>query len=109
MPMMPLVVLPKEIQADPTTTSADAIIGGSVKVQAYVEYISAGGEGTPEVKVTTTVLGVVSTWDDSAITDGYHVKSDLALLPPGSKLHIEATNTVLRVRWIEITGPVPQL
>jgi hypothetical protein len=108
-PPTPLVVLPKELQADPTTATADALIGGSIKVQAYVEYISAGGSGTPDVKVTTTVLGVASTWEDSAISEGYHVKCDLALLPPGSKLHIEATNAVLRVRWVEISGPLSQL
>ncbi len=96
------VVETEEISADSTTTSASGLIGGSSEVHLTLEYISNSPPSTPpSVKVTITTDGATSTWEETTIPDGYHVKSDFIAVAPGSKITLEVNEATARLRWCE--------
>lgn len=95
--------LPKELEATPDQPSASMIVGGAIHVRICVEYMSAGS-GASFVKLSASEGVGTFTWTDSAITEGYHVKLDCPACAPGTKIAIEATNAIIRVRWMEVSG-----
>ena len=91
-----------EIDADTTTTTAQAFVGGTAPARLTVEYIGEeGGETAGSVTVTVTTDSQTATWSDSSIAAGYHVNDQLPAAKPGSKLVLEVTGAVARLRWCE--------
>jgi hypothetical protein len=88
---------------EPTTSPRTILIGGTDDVKLTLEYMALDGAGAPDVNVTiTTPGGVTSTWGVSPVPSGYHVKDDLATVAPGTKIVIQVTETVARLRWCEV-------
>ena len=46
--------------------------------------------------------GPTSTWEETAMTDEYHVKSDFPKVSPGAKATLETTEALARLRWFEV-------
>ena len=103
-PHAPSVVLPKELEANPAGTSAEIVVGGTRDVQICLEYMRGDGAETPMVKLSVSLAGSTSTWEPGTIEEGYHVKSDLSKIAPGSKMRLEVQNAIARVRWLEVSG-----
>jgi hypothetical protein len=96
------MTVPHELAVEPTTSPQQALIGGRCDVRLSLEYLVEAGAGSPEVKVTITSDGTTSTWSDTGIAQGYHVKEDFLSVKPGGKVTIEVTDAVARLRWCEV-------
>lgn len=86
---------------DTITTSKEEFTGGLSDVRLTLEYMPVSGAISPEVKVTLTGSGGTSTWDVASIPDGYHIKDDFTSVEPGTKIKLEATECIARLRWCE--------
>lgn len=95
------MTIPRELTADPTTTSAETIIGGRPDVHLSLEYLVEAGAAAPQVTVTITSDGMTSTWTDTGIAPGYHVKESFTSAKPGSKVKLEVVDALARLRWCE--------
>lgn len=92
----------QEVFADPSAPTQEALIGGIKDVQLKLEYMPAEGAASPSVKVTITNSdGTTSTWDESSIPSGYHMKNDFVKTTPGTKVKIEVNEAIARLRWCE--------
>jgi hypothetical protein len=113
MPIMPMpayphhgwqagaLIVPEEAVVDTTTPSKTVVIGGTTPVRLSLEYLPDDGATSASVKVTSTVDGTATTWQETPIAAGYHVKTDFAPLLPGSKVTIDVAQAMARVRWCE--------
>jgi hypothetical protein len=95
------IKVPRDLDADPTATSQQALIGGASPVSVSVEYLVESGAASPSVSLTTTFDGTSSTWTDAAPAVGYHVQEALLSLKPGTKVNVTVNNATARVRWCE--------
>ncbi len=95
------MALPKELEANPAAPSAEIIAGGTADVHISLEYMRGDGAETPAVKLVVSSAGSSFTWEDTAVADGYHVKSDFSKVSPGSKIVISVQNAIARARWFE--------
>jgi len=95
------MTVPEEVTADSAGTTAEGMIGGNCDVHLSLEYATDAGATSPSVKVTITDGGATSTWEESSIPEGYHVKTDFASLSPGSKVTLEVNEATARLRWCE--------
>jgi hypothetical protein len=93
--------LVEEISVDATTTSRDALIGGTSPARLTCEYFVDTGASSPAVTVTIVTDGTTTTWTDTGIAAGYHVNDHVATAKPGSKVTLSATNALARLRWCE--------
>jgi hypothetical protein len=93
--------VPYEIDADPTNTTADALVGGNEKSCLSLEYLVEDKAVSPSVKVTVVSDGTSSTWSDDAPTTGYHVLESLLTVKQGSKVSLAVNNATARLRWCE--------
>ncbi|MEK6589203.1 MAG: hypothetical protein AABZ11_00845 [Nitrospinota bacterium] len=95
------MMLPEELTVD-ASSPKEAFIGGNEDVNLTLEYMSDGGTpASRSVKLTITGTGGTTVWEETNITDGYHVKNDFASIPPGSMVKIEVKNCKARLRWCE--------
>lgn len=95
-------VVPQIETVEPPTSPRTILIGGTRDVRLTLEYMAVDGASAPDVNVTITApSGVKSTWGVSPVPSGYHVKDDLATVAPGTKVEIQVTETVARLRWCE--------
>jgi hypothetical protein len=97
----PSAIVPFELAVGGETTSQEALVGGTATVHPTLEYLVEGGAVAPEVTVTITVDGTTTTWSESAIPVGYHVKNDFAGIDPGAMVKLEAVDATARLRWCE--------
>jgi hypothetical protein len=95
------MTLTEELYADKTTTPKSALIGGTSDAHLSVESFVESGAAAPAVKVTVTSDGTTSTWSDTSIAPGYHVKESFITVKPGSKVVLDVTDAVARLRWCE--------
>jgi hypothetical protein len=96
------MVVALEASVDSAAGSKSALVGGNNSAHLTLEYVPDDGATSPSVIVTVTSGGsATSTWQETAIGPGYHVKSDFATLPPGSKVTIEVKEASARLRWCE--------
>jgi len=95
------MTIPHELTADPTTTPEEALVGGKCDVHLSLEYLVETGAPAPQVTVTITSDGLTSTWNDTGIAPGYHVKESFASAKPGSKVKLEVVDALARLRWCE--------
>ena len=93
--------LPQELNVDATNNIASALIGGTVATALTLEYVPDSGASAPTVKVTVEHGGSTSTWEETAIPQGYHVKSQFLSVEPGDKVTLEVAETMARLRWCE--------
>lgn len=95
-------VVALEAVADSTTTTKKVFIGGTTPVRLTLEYLSDDGATAPSVAVTIVEAGTsTTTWKETAITPGYHVKSEWVSVAPGSLVTLEVAETSARLRWCE--------
>ena len=95
------MILPFELSVTGETSQQEALIGGICTVRPTLEYLVAEGAAAPEVTLTITFDGTTTTWSESAIAEGYHVRSDLAGIEPGAVVQLEAVDATARLRWCE--------
>lgn len=96
------VAVPVEASADSTASNKKVFIGGTTAVRLTLEYMPDDGATAPSVTITVASdSSATSTWSETAITPGYHVKSDVMLLEPGSKVTLEVAEASARLRWCE--------
>jgi hypothetical protein len=95
------MIVPFELSVTGETSPQEAFVGGIATVRPTLEYLVAEGAAAPEVTVTITFDGTTTTWSESAITAGYHVKGDLAGIEPGAIVQLEAVDATARLRWCE--------
>lgn len=91
-----------EAVADSTATTKKVFIGGTTPVRLTLEYLPDEGATAPSVGLTVAEGGSsTSTWKETAITPGYHVKSEWVSVAPGSLVTLEVAETSARLRWCE--------
>lgn len=83
------------------TTTQEALIGGSAIVHPTLEYLVKEGAAAPQVTVTITADGATTTWSESGIDVGYHVKTDFAGISPGAVVQVDTVDVTARLRWCE--------
>lgn len=93
--------LPQEVSVDSATGLKEVLIGGTTNASLTLEYSPDAGATSPLVKVTVDLDGSTSTWQETSMTDGYHVKSHLLSIEPGAKVTLEVTEAMARLRWCE--------
>jgi hypothetical protein len=91
----------REVNASPTTSPQEALIGGMSEAFLSLEYQATTGATSPAVKLTITAEGTTSTWSEAGIATGYHVKHHLVSVRPGSKVVLEVTEATARLTWCE--------
>ena len=96
------IVVVLEAVADSTTTTKKVFIGGTIPVRLTLEYLPDDGATAPSVSVTVVEGGsATSTWKETAITPGYHVKAEWVSVAPGSLVTLEVADAGARLRWCE--------
>ena len=96
------MVVPFELAATAATSPQEAFVGGDGMVRLTLEYLVEAGAAAPQVTVTMNGPdGTTTTWDESAIPEGYHVKHDLPPVQPGALIHLEVVDAIARLRWCE--------
>lgn len=93
--------VPRELGATPATSPQEAWIGGTSEVHLTLECLVNAGAAAPEVKVVIVSEGSTTTWTETALDEGYHVKDDFAAVKPGAKVTIAVTDLTARLRWCE--------
>jgi hypothetical protein len=93
--------VPHSVEADSATSSQAVIVGGKSEVSLSLEYLIEDGAASPAVKVTASFEGATSTWSDVDTAPGYHVKDALMSAKPGTKVTIDVTEAMARLRWCE--------
>ena len=93
--------IPQEVNVDSATGMKEVLIGGTTNASLTLEYAPDAGATSPLVKVTVDLDGSTSTWQETSITDGYHVKSHLLSIEPGARVTLETTEAMARLRWCE--------
>jgi len=91
----------EEIDADATTPTRSALVGGRGESRLTVEYSVASGATSPSVTVTIVADGKTTTWTDTSIAAGYHVYDGLGAVHAGATVTLTVTNATARVRWCE--------
>lgn len=97
----PSTIVPFELSVTGETSPQEALVGGIVAVRPTLEYLVEEGAAAPAVTVTITVDGTTTTWSESVISAGYHVKDDFAGVEPGSLVQLKAVDLTARLRWCE--------
>ncbi len=97
----PKYAIPLVESVDSSSSPKELLVGGSASVSLTLEYIQIDGATTPAIKMKTTGPGGTSTWEDAAVTSGYHILPDLQTVQPGTKIIIEVKDVVARLRWWE--------
>ena len=95
------MTLPQEVSVDNATSMKEALIGGTTNASLTLEFATDAGATSPSVKVTVEIGTSSSTWQETSMTDGYHVKSQLLSVEPGAKVTLEVTEAIARLRWCE--------
>lgn len=95
------MVSPYELAVASGGASAQAFVGGATHVHISLEYVVDDAASAPSIKVTTVSGGSTSTWEETAPTAGYQVKSDFMSLQPGAKVTLDAIEATARLRWCE--------
>ena len=88
------MVLPQEVSVDSTANVKNVVIGGNAPTSLTLEYTPDAGASTPMIKVTIEHDASTSTWQETASTDGYHVKSQFLSVEPGNKVTLEVTEAM---------------
>lgn len=94
-------VVVHEIEADATTPSKSALIGGRGESRLTVEYYVAQNAQNPQVTLTIVADGQTTTWTDQNIAAGYHVHEELTKVKAGGMVTLATTNATARLRWCE--------
>jgi hypothetical protein len=100
-PCPPSAIVPFELAADAESSPAEALVGGICAIRPTLEYLVADDAAAPAVTVTITFEGTTTTWSESAIAEGYHVKDDFAGIEPGAVVRLEVVDARARLRWCE--------
>lgn len=95
------LVVVEEIDADATTPSKSALVGGRGESRPIVEYSVASGASGPEITVTIVADGQTTTWSATNVAAGYHVYDGLGAVRAGAMVTLAVTNATARVRWCE--------
>ncbi len=91
----------RSIEVDATTTSKTAVTGGLSDSRPTVEYSVDTGATAASVTLTMVTSGQTTTWTDTDVAAGYHTHQQLPPLPPGTKMTLQASNALARLRWCE--------
>jgi hypothetical protein len=97
----PSTIVPFELSVTAEASPQEALVGGICTARPTLEYLVAEDAAAPEVTVTITFEGTTTTWSESAIAEGYHVKDDFAGIEPGAVVRLEAVDATARLRWCE--------
>jgi hypothetical protein len=95
------ITVPRDLDADPTNTSEQSLVGGSEQVSLSLEYLVETGAVSPSVTLTTTSDGTTATWSDATPAVGYHVQAALLSVKAGTKVSLKVNNATARLRWCE--------
>jgi hypothetical protein len=103
-PVMPAslpTTMVREIEVDAETPSKDAFVGGHSEARLTLEYLIEDGAEAPSVSVTVSSAGQTLNWTASDTGVGYHVYDQFGAVKPGSKVTLEASGALARLRWCE--------
>jgi hypothetical protein len=95
--------VPQELTADATTTTANALVGGSEPANLSLEY-DAGSGASPAITVTITDSSGTATWNLTGFPTGFHVKREFARVDPGAQLTLAVTSATAHLRWFEFVS-----
>jgi hypothetical protein len=95
------ITVPRDLNADPTQTPQQSLVGGSEQVSLSLEYLVETGAVSPSVTLTTTSDGATATWSDTTPAVGYHVQEALLSVKAGTKVSLTVNNVTARLRWCE--------
>jgi hypothetical protein len=87
---------------DPSIQKKEIIIGNPKQVPPILEYMSVEGAAAPVISLKIIGAGGTYSWTENPVTSGYHIKSDIPVVQPGSKIIIEIKEVVARIRWEEL-------
>jgi hypothetical protein len=91
----------REIEVGPDAPSKDAFVGGVSDARLTLEYLIEEGADATSVSVTVSGAGQTLNWTASDTTAGYHVYDQFGAVKPGSKVTLEASGALARLRWCE--------
>lgn len=95
------IVIPRDLHADPTNTSQQALVGGSEQVSLSLEYLVEAGAASPSVTLTTISDGATATWSETSPAVGYRIQEGLLSVKAGTKVSLTVNNVTARLRWCE--------
>lgn len=91
----------REIEVDADTSSREALMGGISDARPTLEYLVEEGADGPSVAVTISAPGHTINWTASDTTAGYHVYDQFGAAEPGTRVTLEASGALARLRWCE--------
>jgi hypothetical protein len=103
-PVMPVsapTTMVRELEVDAETTSREALVGGISEPRMTLEYLIEEGVEAPSVSVTVSGSGQTLEWTATDTAAGYHVYDQFGAVKPGSKVTLEASGALARLRWCE--------
>ena len=104
LPVMPVIMpatMVREIEVDAETPSRQALVGGRSEARLTLEYLVEEGAEAPSVSVTVAGPGQTLTWTATDTAAGYHVYDQFGAVKPGSRVTLEASGALARLRWCE--------
>jgi len=93
--------VPQEIAVDPAATTKEIVVGGAGKVDLILEYMPVEGAAAPEVTLESKGPSGTTSFHETSIAAGYHVKDDFSPAVPGTKLKLTVKDCFARLRWCE--------
>jgi hypothetical protein len=93
--------VPQEIAVDPAATTKEIVVGGAGKVDLILEYMPVEGAAVPEVTLESKGPSGTTSFHETSIAAGYHVKDDFSPAVPGTKLKLTVKDCFARLRWCE--------
>lgn len=96
-----LVVSPYELSVAPEGEAGEALVGGTGPARLTLEYLAADGAEAASITLSVEADGSTSTWEEASPAPGYQVKRDLMSVNPGTRLRLEVTDAMARLRWCE--------
>ncbi len=101
MPASPTATMVREIEVDADTPSRQALVGGISDARLTLEYLIEEGADGPSVAVTISAPGQTVNWTATDTTAGYHVHDEFGPAQPGTRVTLEASGALARLRWCE--------
>jgi hypothetical protein len=96
------MLVPQDEMVDGASSPKEVLVGGLRDARLTLEYMPVSGATTAAVKVTISGPGGTSTWEETPVSEGFHVKRDLTTVAPGSSVSVEVTEVIARLRWCEV-------
>lgn len=98
----PVMLVPQDEMVDAASSPKELFVGGLREARLTLEYMPVTGATSAAVKITITGADGTSTWEETPVAEGFHVKRDFSTVATGSTITVEVTEVIARLRWCEV-------